>query len=161
MKRQIAREGVVTLTDPSMTRFVMTIPQAVRLVLRAVSLSRGQEVFILKMPAARLKTIADAAIRSFAPEFGKRPSDIRIQIIGKRNGEKRHERLLAEHELPRALETKDLYILTPNETVGLQRYALVYPGARSGVTSKAYSSEHAPELSVEEITRLIRENQFV
>lgn len=154
-RKQISEYGEVTVTEPTMTRFVMTIPQAVGLVLRAVALSRGQEVFILKMPAAKLADIVDSAIREYAEEAGKDPSDIRIRIIGKRNGEKQHERLLAEHEMERVLETRDMYILTPNGTVGLQKYALAYPGAIPGAHSREYSSEFAPKLSQKELCALI------
>lgn len=157
LKKQILDKGEVTLTDPRMTRFIMTIPQAVRLVLRAVELSLGQEVFILKMPSARLSDIVDAAITHFAPQAGRKTSDIKKRLIGKRHGEKQHERLLAEHELARVLETKDMYILTPNETAGLQRYAAVYPGATAGMSGKDYSSEFAHKLSKKELVRLIQE----
>ncbi|MDO8594525.1 MAG: SDR family NAD(P)-dependent oxidoreductase [bacterium] len=155
LKKQIVERGEVTVTDSNMTRFVMTIPQAVNLVLSAVALSRGQEIFILKMSSAKLGDIVDAAIAHFAPQAGKKPSDIRIRVIGKRAGEKLHERLLAEHELARVLETKEMYILTPNETVGLQEYTPVYQGAVPGASTTYYSSEFAPKLSLEELSALI------
>ncbi len=161
LKKQITEKGEVTVTDPAMTRFVMTVPQAVELVLRAVELSRGQEVFILKMPAARLGDIVDAAIALYAPETGKKPSDIRIKIIGTRNGEKQHERLLAEYELGRVLETADMYILTPNEKVGLQHYTAVYPGViKAHIQKKLFLSDHVPLLTFDKLRALIKTVTF-
>lgn len=161
LKKQIFEKGEVTVTDPSMTRFVMTVPQAVGLVLRSVELSKGQEVFILKMPSARLGDIVDAARAVYAPLAGKKPSDIGVKIIGTRNGEKKHERLLAEYELGRVLETEDMYILTPPEKAGLQHYAEVYPGVVTSHTeNKLFLSEEAPLLTEKELLTLVKTVTF-
>ena len=156
LKKQIFEKGEVTVTDPEMTRFVMTIPQAVSLVLSAAKRSRGQEIFILKMPAARLETLVKAAIRHFAPLAGKTASAIKIRVVGKRIGEKQHERLLAEYELEKVWETDSMYILTPNETAGSQKYTPVYKGVAIGPKDKSYSSEFAGRLSEDEILALIQ-----
>ncbi len=161
LKKQIFEKGEVTVTDPSMTRFVMTVPQAVGLVLRSVELSKGQEVFILKMPSARLGDIVDAARAVYAPLAGKKPSDISVKSIGTRNGEKKHERLLAEYELGRVLETEDMYILTPPEKAGLQHYAEVYPGVVTSHTeNKLFLSEEAPLLTQKELLTLVKTVTF-
>lgn len=158
LKKQIFEKGTVTITDPAMTRFVMTIPQAVNLVLSAAAMSRGQEIFILKMPAAKLGNLVKAAIEYYAPLAGKRPSDIKIQNIGRRDGEKDHESLLANHEISRVLETKDMYILTPYEKVGNMEYEKIYPGAaKIRRSSKGFLSEHAPKLSQSKLTLVIKE----
>jgi len=159
LKKQIAEQGEVTVTDLDMTRFVMAIPQAVGLVLRAAVLSRGQEILILKMPSARLGDIVDAAVAVFAKSMHKDPKSIRVQIIGKRVAEKHHERLLAEHEFSRALETKDMYILTPNRKLELDPYKERYLGAQEAVDRRYISSESAPKLSVQELTKRINELQ--
>ncbi|MBU1159973.1 polysaccharide biosynthesis protein, partial [Patescibacteria group bacterium] len=122
LKNQIKNQSHVTITDPEMTRFVMTIPQAVHLVLNASIMTKGQEVFVLKMPAVRINSLFKAAIQYYAPLYNKKPSDIEIKIIGARSGDKKHEHLLALHETDRVLEDESMFILIPRENVwGFER----------------------------------------
>jgi len=95
-QRQIAAGGPVTVTDPEMTRFFMTIPEAVQLVIRSGSLAEGGEVFVLDMgePVSILELAKDM-IKFARLEPGK---DIAIDIIGARPGEKLHEDLFNPYE---------------------------------------------------------------
>jgi FlaA1/EpsC-like NDP-sugar epimerase len=97
-RRQIAAGGPVTVTDAQMTRFFMTIPEAVQLVIRSGSLAEGGEVFVLDMgePVAIMELAKDM-IRFAQLEPGK---DIAIEIIGPRPGEKLHEELFNAYERP-------------------------------------------------------------
>lgn len=157
LKKQISVGGTVTMTEPNMTRFVMSVPQAVNLVLRAASFMRGQEIFVLKMPAVRLEDLIKTATMYYAPLFGKKPSDIKINRIGKREGEKMHEKLLADYESVYALETKDMYILTPHDQRGQPLYEKSYPKAVPAQRSTGYFSKEAPKLSRKELLALIQE----
>jgi FlaA1/EpsC-like NDP-sugar epimerase len=98
-RRQIAAGGPVTVTDPRMTRYFMTIPEAVQLIIRAGSLSDGSgQVFVLEMgDAIRIVELAETMIRlsGFEPD-----RDIAIQIVGARPGEKFHEDLFNPDERP-------------------------------------------------------------
>ena len=159
IKKQVFGKGVVTVTDPDMTRFVMTIPQAVRLVLDASSMMKGREVFILKMPSVRLSDLVKTAIEYYAPLAGKKIFDIKIKYIGKRDGEKGHERLLADYEIDKALETKDMYILasTPLKNILEGKLNKIYSAVRKKTKNKEFFSEHAPQLSHKELFALIKE----
>src|SRR3989344_5969175 len=157
IRKQMSLNGEVFVTDPKMTRFVMTIPQAAGLVLSATNIMRGHEIFVLKMPAVRLVDLVKTAVKYYAPQFGKNYSAIKIRTIGKRAGEKIHEKLLADHEVARALETKDMYILTPHEKVVKTEYKEKYPARPVATGSKNFSSEFAPRLSSAELLALIKE----
>src|SRR3954453_5916686 len=97
-RRQIAAGGPVTVTDSQMTRFFMTIPEAVQLVIRSGSLAQGGEVFVLEMgEPVRIMDLAEDMIRFSGLEPGR---DIAIDIIGSRPGEKLSEDLFNVYEQP-------------------------------------------------------------
>lgn len=95
-RKQIAEGGPVTVTDPEVTRFFMTIPEACRLVLEAGAMGKGGEIFVFDMGApVRIIDLAEKMIRLSGKEPGR---DIAITITGLRPGEKRFEELLASAE---------------------------------------------------------------
>jgi FlaA1/EpsC-like NDP-sugar epimerase len=98
-RRQIAAGGPVTVTDPRMTRYFMTIPEAVQLVIRAGSLTeRSGEVYVLEMgDSVRIIELAETMIRLSGLEPER---DIAIEIVGARPGEKFHEDLFNPYERP-------------------------------------------------------------
>jgi FlaA1/EpsC-like NDP-sugar epimerase len=97
-RRQIAQGGPVTVTDTRMTRYFMTIPEAVQLIIRSGELSTGGEVFVLEMgDPVRIVELARNMIRlaGLEPEV-----DIGVEIVGRRPGEKIHEELFNPGERP-------------------------------------------------------------
>jgi FlaA1/EpsC-like NDP-sugar epimerase len=98
-RRQITAGGPVTLTDPRMTRYFMTIPEAVQLIIRAGSLgAQGGEVFVLEMgEPIKILHLAETMIRLSGLEPER---DIAIQVVGARPGEKFHEDLFNPDERP-------------------------------------------------------------
>jgi FlaA1/EpsC-like NDP-sugar epimerase len=109
-RRQIALGGPVTVTDERMTRYFMTIPEAVQLVIRSGSLGDGGELYVLEMgePVSILQLARDMIELS-----GLRPDrDIAIEVVGRRPGEKLHEDLFNPYERPKP---------TPAERITLAR----------------------------------------
>lgn len=104
-RRQIAAGGPITLTDRRMTRFIMTLEEAVRLVLDSVWLASGGEVMVTKMPVARIEDIAHVMRNALAP--GR---DIAITEIGAKPGEKMYEELMNDEEVRRTFEYGDFFV---------------------------------------------------
>ena len=97
-QRQIAKGGPVTITNEDMTRFFMTIPEAVKLILQAAKMSAGNDIFVLDMgEPIKLINIAKRLIKLSGLEPYK---DIAIKTIGMRPGEKIHEELWNRDEVP-------------------------------------------------------------
>jgi len=98
-KEQIAKEGRITITHPDITRFFMTIPEAVSLVLQAFTIGEHGDILVLDMGnPVRILDLAHSLIR----QCGKTPSEVKIEFVGLRPGEKLHEDLFypRERQLP-------------------------------------------------------------
>lgn len=98
------RQGRITLTDPSMTRFWITLDQGIRFVIKCVETMSGGEVFVPKIPSMRLGDVADA----LAGDCGR-------EITGIRPGEKIHEMLISADESRHAIEYDDMYVVWPDQ----------------------------------------------
>lgn len=99
---QIRQGKPVVITDPDMTRYMMTIPDAVALVFKATEMMTGGEIFVLKMPCIRLGDLADHVING---------RDVTKMIIGLRPGEKMDEELMTPQEKKMAIETDSMFII--------------------------------------------------
>jgi FlaA1/EpsC-like NDP-sugar epimerase len=107
-RRQIAAGGPVTVTDERMTRYFMTIPEAVQLIIRSGALADGGEIFVLEMgDPVRIVDLAHNMIKLSGHEPGR---DIVIEIVGRRPGEKIHEELFNPDERPRATHAEKIMV---------------------------------------------------
>lgn len=115
IEKQVKNGNVVTLTDENMKRFFMSITDAAKLVLKSMVLAQGGEIFVLKMPIIRIIDLLEVLIERCVYRYGKKPSDIKIEKIGTRIGEKLDEDLISPIEFPSCYETDDMYIVFPPE----------------------------------------------
>jgi FlaA1/EpsC-like NDP-sugar epimerase len=122
-RRQIENGGPVTVTDAGMTRYFMTIPEAVALVIRAGSLGEGGEVFVLDM--GEPVSIMDLA-RKMIELSGLEPDrDIAIEMIGRRPGEKLEEALFNPHEQPEQTSV-DKILLAQRDPMDTERVEAIF-----------------------------------
>lgn len=112
-REQVRKGGPVTLTDPGMTRFIMSIKEAVRLVIDSAMLACGGEVFITKMPVIRIHDLAKVMINELAPRYGHDPAKIETEVIGVKPGEKMYEELMSHEETRRAWELERYFAVLP------------------------------------------------
>jgi UDP-glucose 4-epimerase len=108
-KAQIEAGGPVTITHPEMTRFLITLSQAIELVFTAVAQSVGGEVFVRKAPSARVVDVAEVMISRLS-----RGKEVEIHYVGIRPGEKIHEILVSEEESWRTMETDEGFVILPS-----------------------------------------------
>jgi UDP-N-acetylglucosamine 4,6-dehydratase/5-epimerase len=153
-KEQIQNGEPLTITDPDMTRFVMSLPQAVKLLFKSLEIAQGGEVFIFKMPSVRLIDLCEVMIERVHHTTNNH-SLIKTTIIGKKPGEKLYEELITQSEAEHSLETKDMYIVLPeichSSPIDISLYPYTVPAKVS-----AYTSETEPILSKQQIEKLLQ-----
>lgn len=160
-REQIRKGGPVTLTDPDMTRFIMSIKEAVRLVIDSAQIACGGEVFVTKMPVIRIRDLAEVMINELAPVYGHQPQDIEIRIIGTKPGEKMYEELMSDEETRRSWEL-DLYFVVIPAFSGIYRSVCYeYPGLKSKSVPSAYHSANETPLTPEQLSDFLKTHHLL
>ena len=143
---QIKREKPLTVTDPDMTRFMMTLDNAVELVLYAFKNGKSGDIFVQKSPAS---TIGDLA--SCLKEIYN--SDVKIKKIGIRHGEKMHETLLSKEEFLIAEDIGNYYrVKADNRDLNYNKY---FEEGKNKKIDEEYNSLNTRRLSKKELTDLL------
>ncbi|MBI5728768.1 MAG: polysaccharide biosynthesis protein [Candidatus Magasanikbacteria bacterium] len=161
--QQMKKNGSVEVTDKGMYRFFISVDEAVSLVFKAARLSRDREIFILKMPVIRIYDLAKAVIELYAEKCGRVAREVKIKIVGRKAGERLHEKLLTRDEAVYALETKDMFIIKP--VIGREQHvdygvdSISFPGAKK-CRYVDYSTDGRRVLSVAEIrSKLVQDEK--
>lgn len=147
-KDQIMNNKPITLTHSEMTRFMMSIPQAAKLVVSAGEQSSGGETYVLKMPVLYIKDLAEVLMEDYKEKYGTSRSE--MAEVGIRPGEKIYEELMTVEESERAYENEKMYAIYSNFAKNYEP-----PQGFRKSEPKAYSSHNAPVLTKSEIRELL------
>jgi len=144
-------DGILPITDESMTRFNITLQQGVDFVLQCLDRMWGGELFVPKIPSYRIMDIAEAV----APEC-------KCEIVGIRPGEKLHEEMITESDAINTIEFKDYFVIVPSISLWNKTKFANESNGETGIPCKggfSYNSgANKPFLTVEELKKLIADN---
>lgn len=150
---QILSGNPITVTDPNMTRFMMSIDDAVDLVVYAFQHGNSGDIFVRKAPAATIETLANALKRLFN-------SNNEIRIIGTRHGEKLYETLLTREEMAKAEDMGEYYRITLD--VRDLNYSCYFTEGETRVSGQEdYNSHNTPRLDEDGLIELLLKLDFV
>jgi FlaA1/EpsC-like NDP-sugar epimerase len=145
--KQLLKNNEITITDPTMTRFLMSTRQAIALLFKAIQKHNGGEIFVLHMPAASVATIAKAMIDLYGN------NNTKTRIIGIRQGEKIHEVLISKNEIPYTERSSDSYFTIHPV---FSKVKIVKP-----ITLPEFSSKNTRQLNVSELVSLLRKEEWL
>ena len=149
----ISEGKALTVTDPNMTRFLMSLDSAVDLVLFAFENARPGEIFVKKAPGAAIGDLAKAILKMLK-------ADNPIKVIGTRHGEKLYETLLTREELVKAEDCGDYFRIRPDDR-GLNYNLYFTEGQQQVSVIEDYNSHNAQRLGVDEIIKLLEKEKIV
>ncbi|MGY5151469.1 MAG: SDR family NAD(P)-dependent oxidoreductase [Candidatus Nitrosopumilus sp. bin_6a] len=143
---QIKAGKKISITDPRMTRFSITMDQALEFILSSVNISKGSEVFVPKIKAYNIETLKETMKELFA--------NVEIDRIPVRQGEKYHETMINGDELKYTLETDSRYIISRSFADEIENGT--YEGMRKTTLEKQYSSDVVEQMTSAELATLIK-----
>ena len=150
--KQIKEGKPLTITNPKMTRFMMSLDQSVELVLFAFTNGNPGDIFVQKSPGATIETLAQALKELFG-------SDNEIQIIGERHAEKMYETLCAKEEMAKAEDMGDFYRIPADfRDLNYTKYVLTDGPA---LVKDEYNSDNTEQLNVEQLKELLLTLDYV
>ena len=150
---QIKSGRPITMTDPNMTRFMMTLDDAVDLVVYAFEHGENGDLFVQKAPAATLDTLAAALKNLYF-------SDAEVKVIGTRHGEKLYETLVTREEMVKAVDMGDYYRI-PCDTRDLNYDKFFIEGDEKMSRIEDYHSHNTKRLDIEGMKKLLIKLRFV
>jgi UDP-glucose 4-epimerase len=151
---QILAGKPFTITDPQMTRFMMTLDDAVDLVMHAFKHAQPGEIFVQKAPAATIETLARAIVNVL-----NKPNHP-IEVIGTRHGEKLYEALLSREEMVSAKD-QDQFFRVPPDLRDLNYGKFVEQGELKISVASDYNSHNTTRLNLEDMQKLLLKLPFI
>ncbi len=162
IKNQVKNNKTITLTHSDMTRYIMNIDSALKLILETLNIAQGGEVFVLKMDVVKVIDLIEVLIEYFAKLHNKEFEDIQIKEIGMFAGEKMYEELLSIEESNRTYELNDMYIIFPQITgESTQIDKNKYQNLKNFNKTKSFNSKDGPFLTKEEIKGFLEKHNII
>ena len=150
---QILKNEPITITDPHMTRFLMSLDESVQLVLTAFSEGENGDILVKKSPSSTIKNLAIALMEIFNKK-------VETKIIGTRHGEKRYEVLVSREEMSRTKEFGDFYkIKADNRDLNYDKFFT--SGKKNIKDFDDYSSNNAKRLEINEIKTMLLNDKYI
>lgn len=149
----------ITITDPNMTRFMMTLDDAVDLVIYAFTHGHNGDLFVQKAPAATLDTLAEALKQVYSkvnPKYG----ETEVKVIGTRHGEKLYETLVTREEMAKAIDMGNYYRI-PCDTRDLNYDKFFTDGSEEVSKIEDYHSHNTARLDVEGMKEQLMRLRFI
>ena len=150
---QIKKGKNLTVTNPKMTRFLMSIEESVYLVLHALENVKNGHIVVQKSPAASVDILTNSLIKIFN-------SKSKIKIIGTRGGEKDHEVLVSKEEMSRAKSFNRFYDIQP-ETNEIENEKYFFKGFKNKINIDEYSSSNTSQLNISQTIKKLKESALV
>jgi len=159
---QILKGEAVTITDRRMTRFVMTIQEAAKLVLEAALRACGGEVLVTKMPVLRIIDLAKAMINLLAPQAGFDPQQVPVRYVGAKPGEKLYEELMSLEEVNRTKELPSMFAILPAFSSFYQKIDYHYSDRLPETKNlQPYISSNQPHMPVKKIMAYLERHRIL
>ena len=168
---QIRKGNPITLTEPNMTRFIMSLEEAVDLVLFAFENGKNGDILVQKAPACTIQTQAEAVVELFKHQFGSALNSLNtlnplnsqspeIRVIGIRHGEKMYETLLTKEEAAKAIDMGNFYAVpADNRDLNYDKY--FKEGDVKRATIEEFNSDNTTRLNLEETKAKIASLEYI
>ena len=154
---QIRKGNPITITEPSMTRFIMSLEEAVDLVLFAFKNGENGDILVQKAPACTIQT---QALRQAQGPQGSGTAKDNIKVIGIRHGEKMYETLLTKEEAAKAIDMGDFYrVPADNRDLNYDKYFI--DGDTKRATIEEFNSDNTRRLNLEETKAKIASLEYI
>ena len=152
-KKQILENNEITITDPNMTRYLMSTKDAIGLIFQAIESSIGGEIFVMRMPACTVQSMANVMIKLVGNK------ETKIKVIGTRPGEKMDEVLVSKNESPSTFVFNDMYyVVLPQyrDEMLMSKYSKL-----SKIEYDEFNSRNARQLDEEEFLQIVKRESWL
>lgn len=152
-KEQLQKHNEITVTDPSMTRYLMSTKEAISLIFTAVENSIGGELFVMNMPGTTVEVIANVMIKLFGNKESK------VTVIGQRPGEKYDEVLVSKNESPSTyIFSEKYYVVLPQ--IHNEKLKKLYSNYKK-LEMKEFTSSNTYQLAEEDLEKILRKEKWL
>jgi FlaA1/EpsC-like NDP-sugar epimerase len=153
--KQIIEDKKITITNPEMTRYFMTIKEATQFVLSSMMQTIGGEIFIKRMSSIRIGDLAKGLIDAVSEKYNLNKEEIKTEIIGIKPGERIHELLLTSEESSNCYEMEDKYVIVPAKYLAKTDFSPYFKYSK--IEEQEITSDKDLKLSVDKIKNITKE----